>query len=114
MVNKPPVINRTYVGRRGKYGHRRCPYSTDDIANRIPSAERTDHLDTEGRMDPAPMLGTGMIYQCNSDYCSFYQGTAVTELNQGVISLTISGGEYIYTEREFPIVICSGTRFREY
>lgn len=113
-MSRAPVLNRTYVGRKGKYGHRKCPYSTEDITERIPLAERTDHLDTEGRMDPKAMPGKGIIFQCNSDYCSFFLGTAVTELDQSVLDVTISGGEYLYEERFVPILICSGIRFREY
>ena len=113
-MGKAPVLNRTYVGRKGKYCHRRCPYATQDITDRIPTAEKTDHSDTGGRMDPVMMPGVGIVFKCNSESCPFYLGTAVTELNQSVNDLTISGGEYIYTERLVPIAICSGTRFQEY
>jgi len=110
-----PKITKTYIGRKGKYEHRRCPYSTQDGTERIPLAERTDHLDTEGRMDlVSGPTGTGSAYKCNSDYCSFYLGTAVTELNQSVNELTLSGGLYIYNEVLEPISICSGIRFQEY
>jgi len=114
MVRAPKVI-KTYVGRKGKYEHRRCPYSTTDITERIPVAEQTDHLDTQGRMDLiSGPTGTGSAYRCNSNYCSFYLGTAVTEIDQSINNLTISGGQYIYTETLEPISICSGTRFQEY
>jgi len=111
---KAPILRRTYVGRKGKYCHRRCPYSTQDIADRIPSAEQTDHSDTGGRMDP--LSGPrGMTWQCDSDLCSFFLGSAVTELTQDVNRVaSISGGQYIYEVQSTVIPICSGTRFREY
>lgn len=114
-MTKAPLVRRTYPGRKGKYGHRICPYSTQDVTDRIPIAERTDHSDTEGRMDliPGPS-GQGTAFQCNSDLCPFYLGTAVTELDQSVLELTISGGEYFYDETFVPISICTGRRFQEH
>jgi len=114
-MGRAPKIIKTYIGRKGKYEHRLCPYSTQDVTGRIPDAERTDHLDTQGRMDlVSGPTGVGSAYKCNSNYCSFYLGTAVTELNQSINDLTISGGHYIYSEILEPIAICSGTRFQEY
>jgi|SRR3989304_258621 len=114
-MSKAPLVRKTYSGRKGLYGHRICPYSTQDITERIPLAERTDHTDTGGRMDlVSGPSGVGTAFQCNSDLCSFYLGAAVTELNQSVLALTISGGAYIYTENLVPIYICLGRRFQEY
>lgn len=113
---KAPVVRKTYPGRRGKYQHRRCPYYTGDVTDRIPLAERTDHEDTEGRMDLiSGPTGISTMYQCNSNECPVFTGNAVTEIQQSVNNLNITtSGQYIYTETFVTIPICSGIRFREF
>jgi hypothetical protein len=72
------------------YLWRRCPYSTQSTEyheTRIPVGEKTDHITTLGRMIPA---SRGYIagFECQDPTCSYFTGTAVTELTKVFFSMS--------------------------
>lgn len=64
--------------------YKRCAYS--DFATtygdtRIPAGEKTPHTVYEGRM-VAAARGSVVGWECQDDDCSYYLGTAVTEISK--------------------------------
>lgn len=105
--------NKLSIGGKAAYRHRMCPYATEDVTERVPSAERTAHSDTEGAMVMAPGPN-GYGWKCLSNECPFFLGTATTEVEQSTLELTCSSGHMYYNETMVPILVCSGKRFFEY
>jgi hypothetical protein len=70
---------------RGAKTWRYCPYSTqitDYNQNaEVPSGEKTYHSETNGRMHTYS-LGGPLGWVCADNGCSFYLGTATTEVTQ--------------------------------
>lgn len=113
---KAPILHRIPKG-QVKYCFRKCPYSTEDYTNRIPSNERTLHPVTSGNMSLKIKDGhdrAGFI--CLDPNCSYYLGTATTELTT-LIEIPIVDritGEYTISGTIIPIPLCSGTHFFEF
>jgi hypothetical protein len=113
---KAPVLRRISKG-KVNYCFRKCPYSTDDYTNRVPTGERTIHTVTSGNMSLKIKDGhdrAGFI--CLDPNCSYYLGTAVTELTTlvEIPNVNRTTGEYTVSGMNIPIPLCSGTHFFEY
>lgn len=94
-----------------------CPYSTcDTVTGKVPTAEQSIHTTTSGYMKTHVKSGhDGLGFICLDNACSFFQGTATTEVvmqirNQTLDRLTNS---YSVSLIDVPIPVCSGTRFFE-
>ena len=79
-----PVVSGSKV--RGSKTWRYCPYSTqitDYNQNaEVPGGEKTYHQETNGRMHTYSLGGGYLGWVCADNGCSFYAGTATTEVTQ--------------------------------
>ncbi len=79
-----PVVSGSKV--RGSKTWRYCPYSTQTIdynANaEVPDIEKTYHQETNGRMHTYSLGGGYLGWICADNGCSYYDGTATTEVTQ--------------------------------
>jgi hypothetical protein len=113
MTTKAPNLRRKAWGRK-RYCWRRCPYSTNDVSERIPEGERTDHTTTSGYMT-LDSRGSRWGWVCEDPNCSYFLGTASTAIEIPVNKTTISGGQhYIITQEMHEVPLCSGVQFWEY
>lgn len=89
-----------------------CPYSTQ-ITNyngdtRVPGGEKTYHPETEGRMHTYALGGNGAGWICADNACSFFLGTATTEVGQAARQFVyLPSGTCPKTEDDFATL--SGT-----
>ncbi len=107
-----------------------CAYSTQSTNynqdSRIPEGEKTYHGETEGQMHSYSLGPQGMGWICADNDCSFYAGTATTEVEMaGRQSIFLPSGTCPRTEDDFATLsgtvnlstkgrtIVSGTRFYE-
>jgi hypothetical protein len=78
-----PVVSGSKT--RGTKTWRYCPYSTQitdyNQDSRVPAGQKTYHGETNGRMH-VYSLGGVIGWACADNDCSFYKGTATTEVNQ--------------------------------
>jgi hypothetical protein len=111
---RAPVLRKTARGQK-TYCWRLCPYSLEDIHNRLPNGERSAHTTTSGKMALDIRDGhDGIGWVCLDDACSFYTGVATSgiPIEARVLTLTVSG-EYGVDIVQVPTEVCSGTRFWE-
>lgn len=110
-----PKLHRQRSG-KVRYCWRLCPYCTGDTTNRIPDIEKTIHTVTSGAMSMDIRGGHDQVgFVCLDPGCSFFLGTATTEviMENRIQNLDRSTGEYTITIESNPIPICSGTHFWE-
>ncbi len=71
---------------RGAHCWKYCPYSTQTIGynqdSRVPDGEKTYHPETEGQMHTYGLGPRGAGWICVDNACSFFLGTATTEVPQ--------------------------------
>ncbi|MBD3260701.1 MAG: hypothetical protein GF334_03355 [Candidatus Altiarchaeales archaeon] len=88
-----PVVSGSKV--RGSKTWRYCPYSTQSTDlrqdTRVPEVEKVYHQETNGRMHTYS-LGRGLGWVCADNGCSFYTGTATTEVDQAGRVFTPASG----------------------
>lgn len=114
---------------RGAKTWKYCPYSTQ-ITNynqdsRVPEIEKTFHSETNGRLH-VYSLGRGAGWVCADNDCSYYTGSATTEVGQaGRQFIFLPSGTCPKTEEDFTTLsgvvdhstqgrtIVSGTRYFE-
>ncbi len=78
----------TVSGGKSRAGHcwKFCPYSTQSTDynqdSRVPSGEKTYHPETEGQMHTYALGARGIGWICADNACSYFLGTAVTEVQQ--------------------------------
>lgn len=106
-----------------------CPYSTQitdyNQDSRVPPGEKTYHGETEGQMH-SYSLGGGMGWVCADNDCSYYTGTATTEVGQATRrKIYLPSGTCPVTEDQFATlsgtidhstegrIIVPGTRYYE-
>lgn len=110
-----PLLNRRIQSIK-RYLWRCCPYAINDGTNRVPLGERTEHTLTSGAMAMEIRGGHDDIgFVCQDPNCSFFKGTATTQVmietrSQQVNQVT---GEYTIIVGQEPIPVCSGTYFWE-
>lgn len=107
-----------------------CPYSTQGIVyngdSRVPENEKTYHPETEGQMHTGGLGGNSIGWVCADNACSFFLGTATTEVPQaGRQMVYLPSGTCPKTEDDFATLsgtvnhttlgrkIIPGTRYRE-
>ena len=124
-------LGTTVTGSKSTAAHcwKFCPYSTQitdyNIDDRVPSGEKTYHPETEGQLH-SYSLGGGMGWICADNACSFFLGTATTEVAQAGRRLVyLPSGTCPSTEDDFATLsgtvnhstsgrtIVSGTRYYE-
>ena len=106
-----------------------CPYSTQSTDfnqdSRIPEIEKTFHSETSGQLHTYS-LGGGLGWACADNDCSFFTGTATTEVLQATRrKIFLPSGTCPATEMQFATlsgtiihstakqIIVSGTRYLE-
>ena len=105
-----PVVSgsKTTAAKCWKY----CAYSTQSTDRgdfRVPNGEKTYHEETDGRMH-VYSIGGPIGWVCASNDCSFYTGSAITQVTQkGMGSCTTLAGDPVARGR----TIVSGTRYFE-
>lgn len=83
LFNPGPAVSgsKSRSAKTWKY----CPYSTQiedyNQDTRVPNGERTYHQETEGRLHTYS-LGGVIGWVCADNECSYYVGTATTEVTQ--------------------------------
>jgi len=87
-----------------------CPYSTQGTNyngdSRVPGGEKTYHPETEGQMHTYGLGNIGWV--CADNACSFFLGTATTEVGQAGRQMTyLPSGTCPRTEEDFSTL--SGT-----
>jgi hypothetical protein len=103
-----------------------CAYSTQSTNYnqdaRVPSGQKTYHSETNGRMHTYS-LGAGIGWICADNDCSYYKGTATTEVPQAGRRFVTTG--CVRTTQDFATLsgsvdhstqgrtIVSGTRYYE-
>lgn len=79
-----PVVSGSKV--RGTKTWRYCPYSTQitdyNQNSEVPGGEKIYHQETNGRMHTYSLGGGYLGWVCADNGCSFYTGTATTEVTQ--------------------------------
>ncbi len=107
-----------------------CPYSTQITSyngdTRVPGGEKVFHSETEGQMHTYALGPGGAGWVCADNDCSFFIGTATTEVLQvGRRFLPLPSGTCPKTEEDFTTLsgtvdnsttgrtIISGTRYLE-
>jgi len=114
-MSKAPVLRRNIQGIK-RYSWRICPFATNDASNRIPITERTVHTTTSGRMKLSIRAGhEGVGWVCEDPACSYYLGTATTEVKipYSRVEVNRETGEYTINHEYYSQPICSGIYFWE-
>ena len=113
---------------RAAHCWRYCPYSTQTTDyngdTRIPGGEKTYHPETEGQMHTYALGARGTGWICADNACSYFLGTASTEVAQAGRQF-VPAGDCPATESDFATlsgsvdhstsgrVIVTGTRYYE-
>ena len=126
LFNPGPAVSgcKSRSAKTWKY----CPYSTqiEDYNQdaRVPNGERTYHQETEGRMH-SYSLGAVMGWVCADNECSYYTGSATTEVIQHGRKFVTASGTTARSANDLATLsgsvshltqgrtIISGTRFYE-
>lgn len=122
----------TSSGSKSRAAHlwKYCPYSTQTTGyngdTRIPGGEKTYHPETEGYMHTYALGANGTGWICADNACSFFLGTASTEVEQAGRSFNyLPSGTHPITEDDWSTtsgtvahttqgrVIVPGTRYYE-
>jgi len=114
-MTKAPILGRDVKSTK-RYSWRRCPYSTQDLTNRIPAGEKTDHSVTNGKMKLSIRNGhDGVGWVCEDPNCPYYLGTATTSIKIAFSKTQVNRetGEYTIVHDYYENPICSGSYFWE-